>query len=247
MLCHVEREQLGLADLGDRRRDGDDQEPDPEGEESEPPAGDGLVSARERACTNGIRDCNEDDRRELERLERPARQQRRLVHVADCTLGPWAGSRRTRRRASRSRRPTRSSSASDPRVASTGAGGFGGFAGLLPAGRRAAARGVDRLGRDEADSRARTRRAACVWRRPRRSLHQRRDHDRRRPAVLLDYVAANRIDLEEVAELVDGFVDVCREAGCALIGGETAELPGIYREDELDFAGTVWAWSRAMR
>ena len=58
------------------------------------------------------------------------------------------------------------------------------------------------------------------------------------PLFLLDYVAANRIDLEEVAELVDGFVDVCREAGCARIGGETAELPGIYREDELDFAGT---------
>ena len=58
------------------------------------------------------------------------------------------------------------------------------------------------------------------------------------PLFLLDYVAANRIDLETVAELVEGFAEVCREAGCALIGGETAELPGIYREDELDFAGT---------
>jgi phosphoribosylformylglycinamidine cyclo-ligase len=58
------------------------------------------------------------------------------------------------------------------------------------------------------------------------------------PLFLLDYVAANRIELEQVAELVEGAADVCREAGCALIGGETAELPGIYQEEELDFAGT---------
>ena len=58
------------------------------------------------------------------------------------------------------------------------------------------------------------------------------------PLMLLDYVAANRIDLEQVAELVDGAAEVCRMAGCALIGGETAELPGVYREGELDFAGT---------
>ncbi|MDQ4030288.1 MAG: AIR synthase-related protein, partial [Actinomycetota bacterium] len=49
---------------------------------------------------------------------------------------------------------------------------------------------------------------------------------------------ANRIDLEQVAELVEGAAGVCRDAGCALVGGETAELPGIYRERELDFAGT---------
>jgi phosphoribosylformylglycinamidine cyclo-ligase len=58
------------------------------------------------------------------------------------------------------------------------------------------------------------------------------------PLVLLDYVAAAQIDLTEVAELVEGAADVCREAGVALIGGETAELPGIYRDGELDFAGT---------
>jgi len=58
------------------------------------------------------------------------------------------------------------------------------------------------------------------------------------PLFLLDYVAANRIDLALVAELVEGAATVCREAGVALVGGETAELPGIYREDELDFAGT---------
>jgi phosphoribosylformylglycinamidine cyclo-ligase len=58
------------------------------------------------------------------------------------------------------------------------------------------------------------------------------------PLFLLDYVAANRIELDQVAELVEGMAEVCRAAGCALLGGETAELPGIYRDDELDFAGT---------
>jgi phosphoribosylformylglycinamidine cyclo-ligase len=58
------------------------------------------------------------------------------------------------------------------------------------------------------------------------------------PLFLLDYVAANRLDVEQVAELVEGLAEVCRAAGCALLGGESAELPGIYRADELDFAGT---------
>jgi phosphoribosylformylglycinamidine cyclo-ligase len=56
--------------------------------------------------------------------------------------------------------------------------------------------------------------------------------------LLLDYVAANEIRLEEVADLVDGAAEVCRRAGVALVGGETAELPGIYAPGELDFAGT---------
>src|SRR5256885_16235050 len=54
----------------------------------------------------------------------------------------------------------------------------------------------------------------------------------------MDYMAAGSVDLEELAELVEGAAEVCRAAGCALIGGETAELPGIYRDEELDFAGT---------
>lgn len=58
------------------------------------------------------------------------------------------------------------------------------------------------------------------------------------PLFFLDYVAAGSLDLDEVAELVEGAAAVCREAGCAILGGETAELPGIYREGELDFAGT---------
>jgi len=58
------------------------------------------------------------------------------------------------------------------------------------------------------------------------------------PLILLDYVAAAQVELEEVAELVEGAAEVCRTAGVALVGGETAELPGIYRDGELDFAGT---------
>jgi phosphoribosylformylglycinamidine cyclo-ligase len=58
------------------------------------------------------------------------------------------------------------------------------------------------------------------------------------PLFFLDYVAAHRLDLEQVAELVEGAAEVCREAGCALLGGETAEMPGVYRDQELDFAGT---------
>ena len=59
------------------------------------------------------------------------------------------------------------------------------------------------------------------------------------PLFLLDYVAANTIDLAQVAELVEGAAEVCRAAGCAILGGETAELPGVYREEEIDFCGTV--------
>lgn len=58
------------------------------------------------------------------------------------------------------------------------------------------------------------------------------------PLFLLDYVAANHIDEAQVADLVEGAAEVCRAAGCVLIGGETAELPGVYQESELDFAGT---------
>jgi len=59
------------------------------------------------------------------------------------------------------------------------------------------------------------------------------------PLFFLDYVAANSIDPEQVLELVEGAAEVCRAAGCAILGGETAELPGIYREEEIDFCGTV--------
>ncbi len=59
------------------------------------------------------------------------------------------------------------------------------------------------------------------------------------PLFFLDYAAAGTLDLEEVGELVAGAASVCLETGCAILGGETAELPGIYRNGELDFAGTM--------
>jgi len=59
------------------------------------------------------------------------------------------------------------------------------------------------------------------------------------PLFFLDYVAASAIEPEQVVELVEGAAEVCRAAGCAILGGETAELPGIYRDEELDFCGTV--------
>jgi phosphoribosylformylglycinamidine cyclo-ligase len=58
------------------------------------------------------------------------------------------------------------------------------------------------------------------------------------PLFFLDYVAAQRLELDQVAELVEGAAAVCREAGCALLGGESAEMPGVYRDGEIDFAGT---------
>jgi phosphoribosylformylglycinamidine cyclo-ligase len=58
------------------------------------------------------------------------------------------------------------------------------------------------------------------------------------PLFFLDYMAANSMDIEQVAALVEGAAEVCRNSGCVLLGGETAELPGIYAEGELDFAGT---------
>jgi phosphoribosylformylglycinamidine cyclo-ligase len=59
------------------------------------------------------------------------------------------------------------------------------------------------------------------------------------PLFFLDYAASASLDLGEVAELVAGAASACAEAGCAILGGETAELPGIYREGELDFVGTM--------
>ncbi len=58
------------------------------------------------------------------------------------------------------------------------------------------------------------------------------------PLFFLDYVAAARIDLEQIEQLVAGAAAVCRAAGCAILGGETAEMPDVYRADELDFVGT---------
>jgi phosphoribosylformylglycinamidine cyclo-ligase len=123
-------------------------------------------------------------------------------------------------------------------VESTGASGFGAFAGLYPLDdHRFLAASTDSVGSKLMLSR---RAGKLRWAGMDLAAHCINDVlcSGAEPLLLLDYVAANRIDLDQVAELVDGAADVCRAAGCALIGGETAELPGVYREDELDFAGT---------
>jgi phosphoribosylformylglycinamidine cyclo-ligase len=123
-------------------------------------------------------------------------------------------------------------------VESTGATGFGAFAGLHPLDeRRLLAASTDGVGTKLILARARGRLRDCG---ADLAAHCINDvvTTGAEPLVLLDYVAASEIQLEEVAELVEGAAAVCREAGVALVGGETAELPGIYREGELDFAGT---------
>ena len=58
-----------------------------------------------------------------------------------------------------------------------------------------------------------------------------------KPLFFLDYVAVGKLNPEQVAELVKGMAAGCLEAQCALVGGETAEMPGVYRVDDFDLAG----------
>jgi phosphoribosylformylglycinamidine cyclo-ligase len=123
-------------------------------------------------------------------------------------------------------------------VESTGATGFGHFAGLYPLdGDRYLAASTDGVG-----SKLMLQRRAGKLRWGGMDLAAHCINDvacsGADPLFFLDYVAAEHIELEQVAELVEGAAEVCRAAGCLLIGGETAELPGVYRDDELDFAGT---------
>lgn len=57
------------------------------------------------------------------------------------------------------------------------------------------------------------------------------------PLVFLDYVAVGRNEPQKIEAIVAGVADGCRQAGCALVGGETAEMPGMYAEGEYDIAG----------
>jgi len=121
---------------------------------------------------------------------------------------------------------------------STGTEGFGAFAGLYPLdGRRLLAASMDSVGSKLMLAR---RTGKLRWAGMDLAAHCINDVlcSGADPLFLLDYVAANRIDEDQVAELVAGAAEVCRDAGCMLVGGETAELPGIYQAEELDFAGT---------
>ncbi|MGA9159638.1 MAG: AIR synthase related protein, partial [Actinomycetota bacterium] len=57
------------------------------------------------------------------------------------------------------------------------------------------------------------------------------------PLFFLDYLAVGSVDAERVAAIVAGVAEGCRRAGCALLGGETAEHPGVMADDAFDLAG----------
>ena len=59
------------------------------------------------------------------------------------------------------------------------------------------------------------------------------------PLFFLDYFATSRLKPEITAEIVQGMAEACREAGCVLLGGETAEMPGVYAPEAFDVAGTI--------
>jgi phosphoribosylformylglycinamidine cyclo-ligase len=65
-----------------------------------------------------------------------------------------------------------------------------------------------------------------------------------RPLFFLDYLATGKLRPRVVEEVVAGLARACRRAGCALIGGETAEMPGFYPPHEYDLAGCIVGWVR---
>lgn len=58
-----------------------------------------------------------------------------------------------------------------------------------------------------------------------------------RPLFFLDYFATGKLDVDKTASVINGIADGCRQAGCALLGGETAEMPDMYQPGEYDLAG----------
>lgn len=59
------------------------------------------------------------------------------------------------------------------------------------------------------------------------------------PLFFLDYLAFGKLDPEKAEQIIKGFSIACRQNGCALIGGETAEMPGLYEQDDYDMSGTI--------
>ncbi|MFO7654356.1 MAG: phosphoribosylformylglycinamidine cyclo-ligase [Candidatus Krumholzibacteriia bacterium] len=65
------------------------------------------------------------------------------------------------------------------------------------------------------------------------------------PLFFLDYFATSKLDEAVLPQIIEGFARACRENGCALLGGETAEMPGVYLDGEFDLAGTIVGQVRA--
>ena len=121
-------------------------------------------------------------------------------------------------------------------VESTGAKGFGAFAGLYPLDERTLlAASMDSIGTKPIVARPRGALRNCG---ADIAAHCINDviTTGAKPLLMLDYVASAQLDLDQVAELVEGAAEVCRVAGVALVGGETAVMPDVYRDEELDFA-----------
>jgi phosphoribosylformylglycinamidine cyclo-ligase len=58
-----------------------------------------------------------------------------------------------------------------------------------------------------------------------------------RPIFFLDYLATSHLDIDEAGKIMDGIVEGCRKAGCVLLGGETAEMPDLYKQGDYELAG----------
>jgi len=60
-----------------------------------------------------------------------------------------------------------------------------------------------------------------------------------RPLFFMDYIATGKLDTEVISQIVEGLASGCRDSNCALLGGETAEMPGLYADGEYDLAGFI--------
>jgi phosphoribosylformylglycinamidine cyclo-ligase len=254
VLDHVDHEEVAFPDLVDRGVQRQHDQSNPQPEEPPAPGRNRCATELERPHATQIEQPRDQRRRELERFQVPARQERCGEHVE--SVAHRARWRAVQAAGGRTLFPLRAETHSyaaagvslavadavverlRAAVESTGATGFGAFAGLHPLDdQRLLAASTDGVGTKLILARARGQLRACG---ADLAAHCINDvlTTGATPLMLLDYVAANEIHLEEVAELVEGAAEVCRAAGVALVGGETAELPGIYQGGELDFAGT---------